>query len=347
MTTTAIIQIEQFLSLSATHRVIDVRSPSEFSQAHIPGAVSIPLFNDQERKEVGTAYKQINKEAAMYIGLEYAGKKLTALAKEGVKAAGKKKTLLVHCWRGGMRSKSMAWLFETMGITCYLLEGGYKSYRRHVLETFERPLKLIVLGGRTGSGKTDILHHLEKGGEQVIDLEGLAHHKGSAFGALGEPPQPSTEQFENELCLKLEEVDRERRIWIEDESRNVGKCVIPGAIYNLMKESRTLFLDISRELRARHLVKHYAGFEKEELKASVMKISKRLGGDRTREALESVDVEDFFETAMITLRYYDKAYMFSLEKNHNEYEVIPTDCIEPARNAENLLNFIDATKSGF
>ena len=249
------IQIEQFLSLSASHPVIDVRSPSEFSQGHIPGALNIPLFDDQERKVVGTAYKQVNKEAAMYLGLDFAGKKLVKLAKEGEKKAGREKTLLVHCWRGGMRSKSMVWLFETMGLTCYLLEGGYKSYRKLVHNAFEKPLNLVVVGGRTGSGKTDILYQLENAGEQVIDLEGLAHHKGSAFGALGEHPQPSTEQFENNLCQKLSGLDRQKITWIEDESRNVGKCVIPGEVYAQMKESRLLFLDISRELRASHLIK--------------------------------------------------------------------------------------------
>ena len=159
-----LIQIEKFLSLSASYPVIDVRSPSEFSQGHIPGAINIPLFDDDERKIVGTTYKKVNKEAAMYAGLDFAGKKLVELAKEGEKKAGKNKTLLVHCWRGGMRSKSMVWLFETLGLTCFLLEGGYKSYRRFVQEEFSKPLKLNVIGGCTGSGKTDILRSPERKG---------------------------------------------------------------------------------------------------------------------------------------------------------------------------------------
>jgi tRNA 2-selenouridine synthase len=341
------IQIEQFLALSSAYPVIDVRSPSEFAHGHMPGALNIPLFNDQERTEVGTAYKQVNKEAALHLGLGYAGKKLVQLAREGERKAGKGKTLLVHCWRGGMRSKSMVWLFETMGITCYLLEGGYKSYRNLVHSEFEKPLKLLVLGGRTGSGKTDILCHLEKAGEQVIDLEGLAHHKGSAFGALGESPQPPTEQFENNLCQILTALDRERVTWIEDESRNVGRCVIPGEIYTKMKESRILFLDIPRELRASHLVKHYAGYGKGELKMCIRRISKKLGGDRAKEAEDSVDREDFFITAMITLQYYDKTYMFSLQKNHKEHEVVPSDRIDPAYNAALLLKYIHEAKRGF
>jgi len=340
-----VIQIEQFLTLSAKFQVIDVRAPSEYEQGHIPGALNIPLFSDEERKVVGTAYKQINKEAAMYKGLDFAGKKLVDLAKEGKKKAGREKTLLVHCWRGGMRSKSMVWLFETMDITCYLLEGGYKAYRSLIHAQFEQAYKILVLGGRTGSGKTDILFHLEKRGEQIIDLEGLAHHKGSAFGALGEHPQPSTEQFENDLYLALSRLDHKRLIWIEDESRNVGRCVVPGAFYQQMKDSRIIFLDISRELRAVHLVKHYAVYEPGELKECIRKISKRLGGDRTREALESVDNADFESTAMITLHYYDKTYMFSLEKNHKEYEVIESDQIDPAHNARIVLKYVNEEKS--
>ena len=334
-----LVKIDSFISLSARFPVVDVRAPLEFQQGHIPGAVNIPLFDDNERKVVGTAYKKENKEAAMYAGLEFAGKKLVKLAKQGERAAGKNKTLLVHCWRGGMRSKSMVWLFETMGLTCYLLEGGYKSYRSYAREVLETPLNLLVIGGRTGSGKTAILHHLSLLGEQVIDLEGLAHHKGSAFGALGELDQPSTEQFENELCKELLPLDTKKVTWIEDESRNVGKCVIPGELYSRMKETEIVFLDISREQRARHLVGDYAKYEQEALRTCVLKIEKRLGGDRTREALEAIDREDFYQTAMITLHYYDKAYMHSLEKNHEHYQILSSLDVDPVVNAELLIAY--------
>ncbi|MCK5693364.1 MAG: tRNA 2-selenouridine(34) synthase MnmH [Bacteroidales bacterium] len=334
-----LVKIDSFISLSARFPVVDVRAPLEFQQGHIPGAVNIPLFDDNERKVVGTAYKKENKEAAMYAGLEFAGKKLVKLAKQGERAAGKNKTLLVHCWRGGMRSKSMVWLFETMGLTCYLLEGGYKSYRSYAREVLETPLNLLVIGGRTGSGKTAILHHLSLLGEQVIDLEGLAHHKGSAFGALGELDQPSTEQFENDLCKELLPLDTKKVTWIEDESRNVGKCVIPGELYSRMKETEIVFLDISREQRARHLVGDYAQYEQEALRTCVLKIEKRLGGDRTREALEAIDREDYYQTAMITLHYYDKAYMHSLEKNHEHYQILSSLDVDPVINAELLIEY--------
>lgn len=232
-----------------------------------------------------------------------------------------------------MRSKSMVWLFETLGLTCFLLEGGYKSYRQYVHSELSLPVHLNVIGGRTGSGKTDILHFLEQAGEQVIDLEGLAHHKGSAFGALGESQQPTTEQFENDLYRELSELDRSRKIWIEDESRNVGRCVIPGDFYSRLRDSDIVFLDIPREKRAHHLVKQYAEYDREALKECVLKIEKKLGSDRTRDALEFIDRKDFFNTAMITLHYYDKAYMHSLEKNHKQHIVIQSDHVDTATNA--------------
>ena len=339
-----LIGIEQFIALSATFPVIDVRAPTEYSQGHIPGAINIPLFDDEQRRVVGTTYKQINKEAAMYAGLEFAGKKLVKLAKEGERVSGNRKTLLVHCWRGGMRSKSMVWLFETIGLTCYLLEGGYKSYRRYTREVVNRPFQFRVIGGCTGSGKTDILEYLQGKGEQVINLEALAHHKGSAFGALGEEPQPTTEQFENELCRVMATLETGIPVWIEDESRNIGKCVIPGEIYGKMKASRILFLDIPREQRAQHLVKQYATYPEEELVQCVVKIQKKLGGDRTREALESIRKRDFYTTAMISLHYYDKAYMFSLEKNHEQHMVVTSSEVNARKNAERIEEHVRETE---
>ena len=333
-----VLQINTFLERSGSLPVIDVRSPSEFIQGHIPGAINIPLFDDQERKEVGTLYKQVNREAAIFAGFEFIGKKLADLAREGVKKAGRQKTLLVHCWRGGMRSASMAWLFETAGLSCALLEGGYKSYRRHVREQLAAPVSLRVVGGKTGSGKTLILARLQELGEQVIDLEALAHHKGSAFGALGEPDQPTTEQFENDLSQVVSGLDPDRRVWIEDESRNIGKCVIPAELYDRMKEAETYFLDIPREERARYLVADYAAHDQEALKACIQKIHKRLGGDRAREATDAIDREDFFTSALITLQYYDKAYMYALRSNHARFRLIESRTVDPESNARLLLH---------
>jgi len=334
------ISITQFLARSATIPVIDVRSPSEYSRGHIPGAVNIPLFDDHERKVVGTQYKKVNRETATLSALEFAGKKLASMARDGQKIAGSRKELLLHCWRGGMRSKSMAWLFETLGLTCFVLEGGYRAYRRHLREALKNPLRLNVIGGRTGSGKTELLHYLRQEGAQVVDLEGLANHKGSAFGSLGEAGQPTTEQFENDLHRQLSQLDPAGEIWIEDESRNIGRCVIPEEIYSQMLESEVLFLDIPREERARHIVTHYASYDPEQLRSCILKIERKLGGDRTRDALDFLERKDFFSAVMITLQYYDKSYLYSLEKNHGKYRMIPSDRVDPVKNAVRIHQYL-------
>ncbi|HEU4717669.1 MAG TPA: tRNA 2-selenouridine(34) synthase MnmH, partial [Bacteroidia bacterium] len=213
------LSIENFLLESTGIPVADVRSPAEFAGGHIPGAFNIPLFTNEERAAVGTIYKQQGNEAAVLKGLEFVGPKMTAfILKARENAPGKK--IAVHCWRGGMRSASMAWLFETAGMEVLLLSGGYKAYRNFVLSNTGRKFDLRVVGGETGSGKTDILHELARKGEQVLDLEGLARHKGSSYGAIGQDPQPTVEQFENDFVHALTKLDPSRPVWIEDESRS-------------------------------------------------------------------------------------------------------------------------------
>ncbi|MEY2794218.1 MAG: hypothetical protein RJA76_2210, partial [Bacteroidota bacterium] len=178
--------------------ILDVRSPGEFKRAHIPNALSLPLFTDEEREKVGICYKHQGKEKAVELGLEFVGPKLVNFVKYAKKVAFEGE-ILVHCWRGGMRSASMAWLLETAGLKVFLLEGGYKSYRNFVLKIQSEPLPLRVLGGKTGSGKTELLREMKNAGFQVIDLEDLAKHRGSAFGHFGLEEQPSSEHFENLL----------------------------------------------------------------------------------------------------------------------------------------------------
>ncbi len=332
-----IIDIETFLQKRKEIPVIDVRSPAEYAQGHIPGAVNIPLFNDEERKIVGTKYKKENKESAMFAALGIVGPKMVALAKTGMKAA-RNKELLVHCWRGGMRSAGMAWLFENMGIRAWILDGGYRTYRRYIREFISQPFDLIILGGSTGSGKTAILQELAQRGEQITDLEGLACHKGSAFGALGEEPQPTTEHFENLLADDLLRINPAKRLWLEDESRNIGKCVIPEPFFFRMREAPIIELKVKREIRAARLVTEYGKYPDNELIACIEKISRRIGGDKAREAVEAIGKKDYFTTAMITLHYYDKSYAFSLEKNHpGKKIVISSGSTDPSLNTDLVL----------
>src|SRR5258705_3027705 len=210
------IHIEQFLELRKQHPVIDVRSPGEYKHAHIPGAYSLPLFTDEERKIVGTAYKQESREKAIKIGLDFFGSKMRKMVEEIESTISNwqrvKKhedellianCLLIYCWRGGMRSAAVAWLMDLYGFKVYTLSGGYKKFRNYVLDTFKLSLQFKILGGYTGSGKTDMLKALEKQGEIVIDLEEIARHRGSAFGNIGFEKQPTQEMFDNILAQEL------------------------------------------------------------------------------------------------------------------------------------------------
>lgn len=310
------IQIDKFLELSKTEPIIDVRSPGEYEHAHIPGALSLPLFSNEERAEIGTIYKQRGRVKAVQRGLEIVGPKLGGFAKFAL--ALKSDNILIHCWRGGMRSSSMAWLLEQVGIECSLLTGGYKSYRGHVLKSFEKPLKIVLLGGYTGSGKTDLIKLLKEQGEQVLDLEGLACHKGSAFGAIGQGDQPSGEYFENLLSLEVEALDGEKVVWIEDESRNVGKVFIPEALWSRMRQSPLVRVEASFETRMERLMRDYGCYPVDLLSASIKKIEKRLGYDKCKLALDACERGDIATAAQISLLYYDKAYGNQLETRFGE-----------------------------
>lgn len=306
------VTVEKFLEMSEHRPVVDVRSPSEFAHARIPSAINIPLFDDSERAKVGTAYNHEGKTAAVLLGLEIVGPKLAGFAKSALSAGSDE--LMVHCWRGGMRSSSMAWLFETVGLRCFLLEGGYKAYRSHVIEGFAEPVKAVILGGLTGCGKTDILHALEKAGEQVLDLEGLACHRGSAFGTLGQETQPSNEYFENILFDKFRKMDKSKPVWIEDESRNVGKVCVPQALWDQMQAAPMVRIETGRETRIKRLMRDYACFPVSDIEASISKIEKRLGREKCAEAKEACRSGDLEKAAGICLSYYDKFYSSSLAR---------------------------------
>ena len=303
-----VVDISHFLELAQTLPVVDVRSPSEYRRGHIAGAVNIPLFNDGERAAVGTTYTQTGRNEAVLQGLEFAGKKMRALCEAAL--ALKSEQLLVHCWRGGMRSRSMSWLFEMAGMQCFVLEGGYKTFRRAVLDEMAAPRELRILSGYTGSGKTEILAELEKLGQQVIDLEGLAHHRGSAFGALGQPPQPSTEHFENMLFAELKKTDVMLPLWLEDESINIGKVQITPAFFKQMKRAKMVQVMVPQPVRIQRLLREYGCFERPLLVEAIKKIEKRMGYDRCQQALELCAAGELAQVAKILLDYYDKAYEF-------------------------------------
>ncbi len=311
------VYINEFLELAKQYPVLDVRSPGEYESGHIPVAYNLPLFTDEERAVVGTTYKQVSREAAVNKGLEIFGPKMKMLA-DKAKEIHKGNTFLVHCWRGGMRSGTIAWLLELYGFKVYVLRGGYKAFRRNVLESFTKERKMYILGGRTGSGKTLILKELASIGEQVIDLEGLANHKGSSFGALGEKPQPTQEMFENGLFISLHKTNSNHLVWIEDESNMIGTKVIPKVFFSKMRNSPVFFLDIPFEVRLQHLVNEYGKFKPEDLKEAIIRITKKLGGQHAKVALEAMDNGDLKTAFGICLAYYDKTYEYGKSKRMPE-----------------------------
>ncbi len=309
--------------------MLDVRSPAEYAHAHIPGAISLPLFTDEERKVVGTAYKQQSKEQAIKIGLQYFGPKMVAMV-EAVEALVNKckpangpltnnpMTFIVHCWRGGMRSAGVAWLLSLYGFKVYTIAGGYKAYRGWVRKQFENMYHFNILGGYTGSAKTKLLHLLAAKKQTIIDLEGIASHKGSAFGKIGMPKQPSQEMFENvlaeELFLATDNLQSANcetancTIWLEDESQRIGDVMLPDAIWKQMRSSAVYFLDIPFEERLNYLVQDYGKGQTEEFVNAIIRIKKRLGGLEAKTAINHLIEGEMKEAFRVLLTYYDKWY---------------------------------------
>ena len=326
------ISIDRFLELGKKFPVLDVRSPGEYKHAHIPGAYNLPLFTDEERKIVGTAYKQQSREAAIKIGLDYFGPKMRQMVEyaESLETlsppASGAKQVLVHCWRGGMRSAGVAWLLDLYGYKVCTLAGGYKSYRNWVIKTYSFPCSFNILGGYTGSGKTYILDELEKKGAAVINLERLANHKGSAFGDIGMPEQPGQEMFENLLSHELNALMKSNAdaatgipvfIWIEDESQRIGQINLPNTLWNTMRQSPVLFINIPFEERLKHIVKEYGTLDKEKMVLGIGRIQKRLGPMETKTALQKMEEGDIESCFRILLTYYDKHYNKALNNREN------------------------------
>ena len=234
-----------------------------------------------------------------------------------------KRTVLVHCWRGGMRTTAVAWLLDMYGFKVYALEGGYKAYRNWVLAQFERPYPFKVIGGYTGAGKTVMLHELARKGNAVIDLEHIAQHKGSAFGGF-EGVQPTQEMFENMLAMELNRVmlhkDISNGIWIEDESQRIGLVNVPNTLWNTMRLSPMFFMDVSFDERVDNIVAEYGKYNKALLINAVVRIQKRLGGQNTRDAINCLLENDLKGCFRILLAYYDKYYQksVSLRPNTND-----------------------------
>lgn len=326
--------------LSGGGPLIDVRSPGEYLQGHIPGAVNIPLFTDEERARVGTLYSRVSPEKAMETGLVLVEPKLGWFLEEACRVA-PGGAVAVHCWRGGLRSRSFARHLATNGFReVTVVTGGYKAYRHLLLRYFEHPPELRVLGGFTGSGKTEILRILASRGVQTVDLEGLACHKGSSFGAIGCDSQPTTEQFENNLYEAFRKLNPAQPVWLEDESHNIGGVNLPVGLWQHMQKSPTLFIRIPREVRADGLVGEYTGFGTALLEEATRRIARRLGGENSIKALGFIAAGHFREAALILLAYYDKSYTRALQLHtRGEITEIQAETVDPEKNATIILEY--------
>jgi tRNA 2-selenouridine synthase len=335
------VTITDFLQLNTPVALADVRTPAEFEQGHIPNAFNLPLFSNEERVKVGTTYKQVGREPAILLGFDITGPKWTGFIKQALEITPDKK-IGVHCWRGGMRSGAMAWALELYGFEVYLIEGGYKNYRRWVLSQFEAAYLLLILGGMTGSGKTKILRQLMTMGEQVIDLEDLARHQGSAYGTMNKMVQPTQEQFENNLADLLKNMDRRRKIWVEDESLTIGNRSIPNPFWHQMRDAVLINIKVGLEQRVSALVQEYGELNKDFLVACTERIRKRLGPEQTKHAIEAIRenrMEDFIRLVLV---YYDKTYRTGLAKR-NPGQLFSVDIASDdiVNNANQILTFIN------
>jgi tRNA 2-selenouridine synthase len=332
--------VADFLARPPGVPIIDVRTPDEFGAGHVPGAVNVPLFPTAERAEIGTAYTQLGRSQAVSIGLRCVGPRLEDLARRLLDLTDPADPRLhLHCWRGGMRSASVAWLMESMfGCRVATLKGGYKAFRRWVLDSFSLPREVRFVAGLTGSGKTEILRELAALGECAVDLEGLARHKGSAFGQLGESAQPTQTQFENDLALAWRATAPDRPIWLEDESRMIGKRALPEVLWDQKKIARFHVVELPAEERVSHLCRGYAGFPPAQLAACVEAIRPRLGGERATAAAEAIRNGDFAAACRLILTYYDRTYQACLAAAPPDHLTRhPFPKLEPRRIAAALI----------
>jgi tRNA 2-selenouridine synthase len=295
-----------------SHLVVDVRTPLEYAEDHLPGAVNVPLLSNDERVEIGTLYKQQGPQPARVRGLELTARRFPAMVAEIASLAGGR-PILVYCWRGGLRSLTVVSILQLTGYDAVQLIGGYKAYR-HVVEeyfaAFTPTAPLIVIHGMTGTGKTEFILRLDPAHFTVIDLEGLACHRGSAFGSLGLSQELSQKRFDTQLWDAFRRAPTDRPIVLEGESRRIGRINLPGTLYDVMRESVKVWAHASLETRVGRLIAEYALPEyRQGMAEALERIRPKLGGERYQEILGYLDCWDmprFMEGLIV--HYYDKLY---------------------------------------
>jgi tRNA 2-selenouridine synthase len=331
--------------------LIDVRSEAEYAESHIPGAVNLPIFNDEERAQVGTVYKQVGQDQARELGLRIASGKLPDLIRSIQQAAGDKQPV-VYCWRGGMRSKSVAAVLDLMGLPAVRLEGGYRAYREYVKERIDNiqlHVPCVVIHGMTGVGKTELLKRLEADGEPVVDLEGLAGHKGSAFGSIGEAPR-NQRMFESLLLERLDELADSRYIIIEAESKRIGRVNLPDWLLQAKENGLHILLEAPTLIRVKRTLAQYVVDDpefKDKITGAMSAIEKKLTPEDRAVGWSAIEHNRYEElVAMLLVKYYDPRYRHSMEQYDAEFITLDAEdldvCKEAVKKAirERLLRFL-------
>ncbi len=341
-------ELKKFRSFNGP--LIDVRSPSEYYKGHMPNSINIPLFDNDERAIIGKVYKNNGREIAVKKGLTFVERKIETILNsifeciENHKYTNHQNKLedsfiRIYCARGGMRSLSIGWLLGKFKYNIIVLRDGYKNYRRWIINSFSNKYNLIVIGGKTGTGKTKLLKLLEKNGYQTVDLEGFASHRGSTFGGLGMKEQPTNEHFENMIGEKLSSFKKNYPIFVEAESANIGKCKIPHELFNQMKSSKRIEIIRSESNRIDELISTYSIFKQNELEDSILRIKKRLGPQRTKIALKSIRERKWDMVCKTVLEYYDKCYEYEKIGKENIKNIDLTN-IEDDKTILGLINNI-------
>lgn len=326
----ATIELDKALQLQRTGALlVDVRTPAEFAEATIPGAVNVPIFSNEERVRVGTLYKQQGKAIARKVGIELVAPKIPALLEQVAAARqGHRGPVIVFCWRGGMRSLAMTSFLNLAGIHARQLIGGHKGFRRRVCAYFENQQwpPIYVLRGLTGVGKTQVLHRLVEQGYPVIDLEGLANHRGSAFGALGLQPQPGQKRFEALLWERLQQLESAAYLVTEGESLHIGRLMVPKRFHQAMQLQTSLWLTASLPFRTRIILDDYPALDRlrEQFEKPICALKERLGKKLVQQLLDllySGQWELLVHELMV--HYYDPLYLHTLPEQRIEIELEP------------------------